>query len=142
MINTSLEETLDKIGYICVETKGTSMQPFLVSGRDKVCIEKLNKKPKKHDIVLYKRTDGSYVLHRIKKVYKNSYALWGDNHCYIEYGITDEQIIGILVGFYKGEKYIDFRKSFKYKLYQFFWCNSLFIRKVRFKLKRIFKKEK
>jgi hypothetical protein len=141
MISTSLEETLEKVGYICVETKGTSMQPLLVSGRDKVCIESIKSRPKNKDILLYKRTDGTYILHRVKKVNKNSFTMWGDNHAYLEYGITDSQILGIAVGYYKGEKYIDLNKSFKHSIYKFFWCNSLFIRRVVFKLKRIFKKK-
>ncbi len=142
MINSTIEETLENVGFICIETKGTSMQPMLVSGRDKVCIEKLKNKPKKHDVILYKRNDGTFILHRVKKAYKNSYAMWGDNHAYVEYGVTNEQIFGILVGYYKCEKYINIKKSFKYKLYKFFWCNSLIVRKVIFKLRRIFKKQK
>ena len=140
MINTSIEETLDKLGFICVETKGTSMQPLLVSGRDKVCIEKLKTKPKKHDVILYKRSDGTYILHRVKKAYKNTYTMWGDNHSAVEYGVTNEQVLGILVGYYKCEKYIDINKSFKYKLYKLFWCNCVLVRKVVFKLRKIFKK--
>ncbi len=142
MINSTLEETLNSVGFICVETKGSSMQPLLFSGRDKVCIESLKKRANKGDILLYKRTDGSYILHRVNKVYKNSYAMWGDNHTYLEYGVKDEQVLGIAVGYYKGETYIDFKKSCKYKAYKFFWCSSLFMRKIYRKIGRIFKNDK
>ncbi len=142
MINSTLEQTLNDVGFICVETKGTSMQPLLVSGKCKVCIEKVNGKINKKDVVLYKRSDGTYILHRVKKVYKNTFTMWGDNHTGLEYGVNISQILGVAVGFYKGDKYVDFKKSFKYKLYKFFWCNFVFVRKVVFKLKKVFKKDK
>lgn len=149
MIDSSLENAINEIGLICIETKGTSMNPLLYSGKNKVLIVKVDRKIKKHDIVLYRRDSGIYVLHRVIKVLDNSYVLCGDNHCVLEYGITDRHILGIAEGYYKGEKYIEFSKSFRYKVYKFFWCSSLkfraFLIKLRAvpgKIKRIFKKKK
>lgn len=148
MIESVLENTLKEVGLICIETKGTSMNPLLYSGKNKVLIVKANGKLKKHDIVLYKRDNGIYVLHRIMKVLGDSYVLCGDNHCFLEYGITDKHILGVAEGYYNGEKYIEFSKSFRYKIYKFFWCNSLtfraFLIKLRVipnKIKKIFKKK-
>lgn len=130
MINLSGEEILASTGFIISEFRGTSMNPLLRSGRDRVFIEKPTNRLKKGDIALYKRTNGEYVLHRVFKVLDGAYAFWGDNHFEIEYGILDSQILGVAKGFYKGEKYIDFSKSKKYKIYKYLWCTSIFKRRI------------
>ena len=43
------------------------MFPLLKDNRDSFKLEKITSKPKKKDIVLYKRDNGQYVLHRIIK---------------------------------------------------------------------------
>lgn len=58
--------------------KGISMRPFLREG-DTAFLNKLQKSLKKGDIVLFRRLDGSYVLHRIAKVCADgSFMLLGD----------------------------------------------------------------
>lgn len=58
--------------------KGISMRPFLREG-DTVFLNKLQKSLKKGDIVLFRRLDGSYVLHRIAGVCADgSFMLLGD----------------------------------------------------------------
>ena len=145
MIDCSIEQALEKEGFIFTEFKGTSMNPLLISGRDKVYIEKPNGRLKRGDVALYNRSNGSYILHRVFKVLDNSYVFWGDNHFMLEYGITDQNVLGVMKGYYKGEKYIDLDKSKKYSLYKLFWCSSVgfrkflhFFRRVWWKLKKIF----
>ena len=148
MIDCSIEQALEKDGFIFTTFKGTSMNPLLISGRDKVYIEKPNGRLSKGDVALYNRSDGSYILHRVFKVLPNSYVFWGDNHFALEYGITDGDILGVAKGYYKGEKYIDVKKSFRYKLYKAFWCKWVWLRKVLrlprrvlSKIKRLFSKK-
>lgn len=141
-----LEEQINEIGFLCEDIKGTSMTPLFKSGRDKVYIEKLKGKPKKGDILLYKRLSGEYVLHRVVKVQENTFTACGDNHLFLEHGIRFDQIIGVCVGYCKYDRYVDFKKSIKYKLYKTFWGSNRFNRKVigkikalGSKIKRIFK---
>ncbi len=148
MIDCSIEQTLKENGFIFTEFIGNSMNPLLISGRDKVYIEKPSNRLKKGDIALYNRSDGSYILHRVYKVLPNSYVFWGDNHFLLEYGITDQNLLGVAKGYYKGEKYVDFSKSKKYAIYKAFWCSSVnlrrflnFFRRVFNKLKGFFKKK-
>lgn len=148
MIDCSIEQVLNKEGYIFTDFKGTSMNPLLKSGRDKVYIEKPCNRLKKGDVALYLRPNGIYVLHRVYKVMPSSYVFWGDNHLILEYGVKDEAILGVAKGYYKGEKYIDFSKSCRYKTYKAFWCSSVamrkflnFFRKVSNKIASIFKKK-
>ena len=104
------------------------MLPMLKQKRDTVVIEKLTRKPKVNDVVLYQRKDKKYVLHRIIKIKGNSYVIRGDNCFYNEYDITDNDILGILCGFYKGEKYVDCSKNAFYKMYVFIWKSTYYLR--------------
>ena len=148
MINLSLEEGLLKEGFIITAFKGTSMNPLFIEGRDKVHIVKKTSKLKRGDIALYKRSSGLNVLHRVYKVLPDSYVFWGDNQLVLEYGVKDDNVLGVCVGQYKGEKYIDLEKSFKHKVYKAFWCKWVWLRKflnvfrrVKNKLKRIFSRK-
>ena len=149
MIDKSFELTLKENGYVVADFKGTSMTPLLVSGRDKVFIKKAEGVLKKGDVALYIRPSGGYILHRVYRVFKDTYAMLGDSHFTVEYGVPHEAVIGVMQGYYKGETYIELDKSFKYKLYKFFWCSSIpfrkflnFFRKALAKIKRIFKSDK
>ena len=62
-----------------VPIKGVSMRPFLRDG-DYAYLVSLPGKLKRGDIVLYRRKNGQYVLHRIYKVLKNgNYLMLGDS---------------------------------------------------------------
>ena len=149
MIDNSFESVLNQNGYIVTEFRGTSMSPLLLQGRDKVFIKQVNGKLKKGDIALYKRPSGGYIMHRVYKVFEDSYAMLGDSHFTVEYGVPFDVVVGVMVGYYKGEKYIELSKSFGYKAYKFFWCSSLagrkflnFFKRCFRKIKKIFKKDK
>ena len=64
--------------------------------------------------------DGSYILHRVKDVTKEGIVLWGDNHTMLEYGITEENIIGYAARIFRGETELDCQ-SFRYRLYLWLW---------------------
>ena len=62
-----------------VPVKGISMRPFLRDG-DFAYLVSLPGKLKRGDIVLYRRNNTQYVLHRIYKVLKNgNYLMLGDS---------------------------------------------------------------
>ena len=65
--------------HVPVPIKGVSMRPFLRDG-DYAYLVSLPGKLKRGDIVLYRRKNGQYVLHRIYKVLKNgNYHMLGDS---------------------------------------------------------------
>ncbi len=137
MINLSLEEGLLKEGFIITAFKGTSMNPLFIEGRDKVYIVKKTDRLERGDVALYKRSSGLNVLHRVYKVLPTSYLFWGDNQFQLEYGVKDDEILGLCLGYYKGEKYIDFEKSLKYKIYKAFWCKWVWLRRLLNLFKRV-----
>lgn len=96
-------ETNEEMTY---RFKGVSMLPLLRQGRDLFTVR--HKKPgercKKYDVVLYHRGP-DYVLHRVIKVLpEGQYVILGDNCVAREYGTTDDDIIGIMTGFYRNRK--------------------------------------
>lgn len=114
------------------------MLPLIRQGKDSVGLVKPDGRLKKNDIIFYLRDDGHYVLHRIVKVEDDSYTLCGDNQVMLESGIVDGQIIGVVERVFRGEKEIS-GKNLGYRIYLLLW-KSFFLRKVFFKLRRLFKK--
>ena len=140
---STFKEQLELHGKIIYTNVGTSMMPLLREGRDVMIIERPSGRLKKYDVPLYIRSDGMYVLHRILKVRKNDYVICGDHCTFKEYGITDDDIVGVLTGVIRDGKTIT-TDSLGYKLYYHLWCDFFPIRVFLIKLKyfthRVFKK--
>ena len=89
------ENIINEQGQLVYTNVGDSMYP-LIKPRDLLVIKKVTAPLKKNDIPLYKRDSGQYVLHRIVKIKNGEYFICGDNRAFIERGITDRHIIGVL----------------------------------------------
>lgn len=72
---------------------GNSMSPFLVHGRDTVYLSAFDGKAVKGDILLYKRDNGSYVLHRVYSADDNGYTMVGDAQTLLEKNIRTDQVV-------------------------------------------------
>ena len=125
-----INEKLDAGGTVIFTPNGTSMLPMLRDGKDVVMLKKPEGRLHLFDIPLYKRENGTYVLHRVIGFDKDgSYILCGDNQFVKEKGINDSMIIAVLTGFErKGKSYST--KSFSYRLYVIFWYCTRFFRHV------------
>lgn len=75
---------------------GNSMAPFLVHGRDTVYLSRITRPLKRGDVVLYRRDNGSYILHRIHSVKNGTFTMIGDAHSGKEPGIRREQIFALM----------------------------------------------
>lgn len=124
-----VEEKLNSGGTVTFTPKGTSMLPMLRDGEDVVVLSKPEGRLHLFDIPLYRRSNGSYVLHRIVNFDSDgSYVLCGDNQFELEHGVKDSDIIGVVTAFYrKGKAYRV--NSLKYRLYVNFWFYTRFIRR-------------
>ncbi len=144
-INTSTyKDHLEKYGTLTYRNVGISMMPLLKQGRDIFTVtKKTSERCKKYDVVLYKRPPQQFVLHRVIKVRENDYIILGDNCINKEYGITDNDIIGVMTEFVRKGKKITVNNRI-YRFYSFIWVNfadiRIFFKKVKFKIKGIFKK--
>lgn len=139
-----MQEMLSSGGTVNFNPNGTSMLPTIMNHGDRVVIVKPKSRLKKYQLPLYRRSDGSFVLHRIVRVYADTYSACGDNQWHMEHGITDKQIIGVVTHIVRKGKKIDVNKSLLYKIYVVIWVNIMPIRHIVIggfrKLKNLFVK--
>lgn len=102
--------------------RGISMLPMLRQGIDNVILSPLPNKLRKYDLPLYQRENGKYILHRVVKV-GETYTCIGDNQFELETGLRDDQMIALVTGFYRGEKFHSVNEL-GYHLYCRFWHYS------------------
>lgn len=129
MNKTNIPQYLAEHGELTYRIVGVSMNPLLRQDRDLITVLRtdLAKKDKNgrfhnHDVVLYKRhSDGAYVLHRIVEVREKDYVILGDNCVKREYGISDEDILGVMTSFVRDGKTIQVTDPL-YKAYVELWC--------------------
>lgn len=97
----SYEDYLNEYGTLTYSNVGTSMLPLLRQGKDLFTVEKRTPgtRCRRGDVVLYRRPPDKYVLHRIIEVRPDGYVILGDNCVAKEFGIRDEDILGIMTGY-------------------------------------------
>lgn len=101
-----ISEVISSGGVFRLYPRGTSMLPLIRQGEDSVLLSAPND-ILVHDIVLYRRSNGQYVMHRIMKEDKDSYTMCGDNQFVFEPGISRDQIIAKVTGIFRGETLLD-----------------------------------
>ena len=137
----TIEESLKINGVHLATPIGDSMKPTLKGLRDNVVIKPVLEPLKVNDVVLCKRLDGQYVLHRIIKIKKGKYYLRGDNQRVCDKSYTKESVVGKLVGFYRKEKYVNV-DSFFHKVYVVFWRIIFPLRAIFIIFRDLFKRNK
>lgn len=115
-----IREVLASGGEFRLYPHGTSMLPLIRQGRDSVALRKLDRPAKAWDILFYQRQDGSYVLHRVKKVTPEGMILWGDHQYVREYGVGDAQVIGYAARIFRDEHELDCT-NLGYRAYLWLW---------------------
>lgn len=126
-----MEEMLEKNMEVTFTTNGNSMLPLLKTG-ESVTLKRF-KKYKKGDVVLFRKDDGSFVLHRIYKLKKDTVFTQGDSLIEKDAPITKDKILGKAVNFVKKEKTIEIT-DFSYKIYKLKYVSA--VGRVLRKLKR------
>lgn len=126
----AIETALEKEGMFVNSIKGISMWPMLRQGVDTVLVVPVTERLKKYDVALY-TSYGRYVMHRVLEAKPNYYIIRGDN-CTVKEYVKDSQVIGVMKGFWRGEKYIDSSNA-GYLRYAHFWVkiNRLVVSKNR-----------
>ncbi len=87
-----IEEVISSGGEFSISPSGTSMLPLIRPGKDVVVLVAPTEL-KKGDIVLYTRSNGKFILHRLMHFKKNHLLMCGDNQAYYEYEITEKDIL-------------------------------------------------
>ena len=118
-----LEET-DSVPLII---SGSSMNPFLVHGRDTVYLSKIHHPLNRGDMILYRRHSGQYVLHRIYRAEPGSYTLVGDAQTALEHGIRREQVLALVTAVRRKGKLLG-PGSFWWEFFQKVWIRMIPLR--------------
>lgn len=103
---TAIQEKIARGEPFLVAPQGTSMFPFLIAGRDKVLLAPIasRSRPRRGDIVLYRRKEGLLVLHRMHHRNGEGYFFTGDNQTELEGPLDREQLLGTVTRIYRGDK--------------------------------------
>ena len=133
-------EVLSKGGTFTFIPRGTSMLPLIREGLDSVILSPLCEKIYPGDIILYKRDNGQFVLHRVMKVKKDSFTMCGDNQVVFEHGIRRHNMIAVVTGILRDGEEITFSENKEY----FSYMKNILSEKKRknfiYRLKHITKK--
>ncbi len=92
---------------------GNSMWPTLKNKGQSVVVKAKEERLEKYDVALYVRGQKTFVLHRVLEVLEDGYIMCGDSQFVLE-KVSEDQIFGKMIGFYRGKKYIDCNDE-KYK---------------------------
>lgn len=113
-----LEEILDKEGRYVTVPRGVSMLPAIRDGVDPILVSKPRSRLKPYDVAVYRARE-KYIVHRVLEVHPDHYVIRGDNCVSKEY-VLDSQIVGVMTGFWRGERFIDVTDP-GYRRYARFW---------------------
>lgn len=123
----TFEEQLEQQGFLLYGISGTSMMPLLRQKTDVVLIEPIQNKIRARDVVLYRRDNGQYVLHRVLKIRKDDYVICGDHQYHPEYGITERHILGVMTAVIRDGVKLDIT-DLRYGIYVHLWCDLFYLR--------------
>ena len=131
-----LKEMVEEGLEVSMTVAGTSMEPFLLHGRDKIYFQKSDGTIKKGDMVFYQRKSGAYVMHRVMKVKGQCYYMAGDHQTTLEGPIEKKQIFAKVVSVERDGVWLTENDRI-WKCYAVWWRRLFWVRKVVNKLKRI-----
>lgn len=101
-------------GKVRIYPHGKSMLPMIRQGIDSVVLVKADE-VKLYDIVLFKKEDDVYCLHRVVKINQDVLSVCGDNQSVAE-KINSKDVIAKVESWYREEKHIqnDDKEYLKY----------------------------
>lgn len=122
-----LLELLKNTDCVPLGISGGSMTPFLINHRDTVYLSKVRHPLKKGDIILYRRDNGRYVLHRIYRVMAGTYTMIGDAQTILEQGVRPDQILAIVTAVHRKGKLLH-PGSFWWEFFRSIWIHLIPLR--------------
>ena len=102
-----LAEQMDRGGSCLLPVTGFSMLPALRQGRDTAVLRRPGR-PRRGDVVLYRRENGQFLLHRVVRTGKGSLLCCGDNQWRGE-TVAPEQVLAVLSAVRRGGRVIGIR---------------------------------
>ena len=116
---------------------GSSMHPTLRHRKDAVFLRSVERELKRGDLILYRRANGRFVLHRIvSKPKGDMFFCAGDNQWQKE-TVTASQVVAVTDGFIRNNKPCR-EDDWRYRLWVAFWIVLLPVRRPILVLRRFF----
>lgn len=91
-----LRELIEKGHQVSLLISGSSMSPFLIHHRDTIYFKKPDRELRVGDMVFYRRGNGKYIMHRIRRIRPEGFYMIGDAQWEIEGPLQREQIFGLI----------------------------------------------
>ena len=92
-----IEKTVNSGGTMPLVVTGNSMRPFMKDGRDTVWLEACKDSDcKRGKILLFRREDGKFVLHRVRKTMPDGALVMNGDAQYWCEKIKKEQVIAVV----------------------------------------------
>lgn len=125
-----------------ITVTGNSMAPLFYHKKSRVTLVPVTADEiKKYDILLFRKRNGKYALHRAVNVKPNTVDFCGDAETEIEKGIKKENVIAKVSEFYRKKKIVSVNNLF-YKIYSVIWVALLNWRKTIMKLNKTLQKKR
>lgn len=122
-----LSAQLESGGKATLVVTGNSMYPTFRNHSDAVWLIPVNRPLKRGDLILYRRKNGQYILHRIVTKPNNGiFFCTGDNQWELE-RVTDTQVLALVDGFVRGGQACP-EQDRRYRAWVAFW---VWLRPVR-----------
>ncbi len=129
-----IELQLQTGGKANLTVTGNSMVPMLYHRKDTVMLTSVEGKQKPGQVILYRRENGRYVLHRIIALTEDGYICCGDNQ-YEKEPVAHTQLIASVVGFTRKGKLHECT-ALGYRFYTALWVYGFFARRPYIKIRR------
>lgn len=129
-----IELQLQRGGRANLTVTGSSMMPLFRNRQDSVILRRVEGRQEKGEIILYRRDNGQYVLHRIIGLSPHGYVCCGDNQ-YERENVRQDQLIGVVESFVrKGKSYALSHPG--YRFYKAVWVGLFPLRRGYITLRR------
>lgn len=136
-----LRTQMERGGMAHLVVTGFSMYPTFRHRRDQVLLVEPKKAPKRPDVILYRRDDGRFVLHRIVRMADaDTYICSGDNQWQPE-RVRRDQVIALVDGFVRNNKEYSLDHP-GYRLWVRFWVGIFPVRRPFLAMRRFLGKIK
>lgn len=120
----SLLEQTDNVPLVI---SGNSMSPFLVHHRDTVYLSKVRKPLRRGDMILYRRDNGRYILHRIYRTEAETFTLVGDAQTVLEQNIRPDQVLALVTAVRRKGRRLE-QGSFWWEFFRHIWIRMVPLR--------------
>lgn len=127
-----LPSVLEGGGSVPLTVTGNSMLPFLKDKRDTVWLRETDK-PKRGQILLFRRQDGSFILHRLRRIRRDgTLVMNGDAQSWCEI-ISPDQVLACVTAFSRPGKKTVSADGFPVRLRDLLWYPTRPIRPFLFR---------